>query len=133
LVIIRIHERPEIPKKTYGKEENLKYLDMTGWYCNKVSGDLFSKLPLLETLIASDVHLGDGLKNNSEAAFLLQNNCFILSIVCISSSLKYVIELKDKSSISSCISLENDGKVDNVLCDRFNSVNAAHFNACVHL
>jgi hypothetical protein len=54
--------------------ENLKYLDMTGWYCNKVSGDLLSKLPLLETLIASDVHLGDGLKNHSEAAFLLQNN-----------------------------------------------------------
>jgi Leucine-rich repeat (LRR) protein len=54
--------------------ENLKYLDMTGWYCNKVSGHLLSKLPLLETLIASDVHLGDGLKNHSEAAFLLQNN-----------------------------------------------------------
>jgi hypothetical protein len=54
--------------------ENLKYLDMTGWYCNKVSGNLLSKLPLLETLIASDVHLGDGLKNNSEAAFFLQNN-----------------------------------------------------------
>ena len=54
--------------------EHLKYLDMTGWYCNKVSGHLLSKLPLLETLIASDVHLGDGLKNNSEAAFLLQNN-----------------------------------------------------------
>ena len=32
--------------------ENLKYLDMTGWYCNKVSGDLLSKLPLLEILIA---------------------------------------------------------------------------------
>jgi hypothetical protein len=54
--------------------ENLKYLDMTGWYCNKVSGHLLSKLFLLETLIASDVHLGDGLKNHSEAAFLLQNN-----------------------------------------------------------
>jgi Leucine-rich repeat (LRR) protein len=54
--------------------ENLKYLDMTGWYCNKVSGHLLSNLPLLETLIASDVHLGDGLKNHSEAAFLLQNN-----------------------------------------------------------
>ena len=60
--------------------ENLKYLDMTGWYCNKVSGDLFSKLPLLGTLIASDVHLGDGLENNSEAAFLLQNNLNLTSI-----------------------------------------------------
>ena len=54
--------------------ENLKYLDMTGWSCNKVSGHLLSKLSLLKTLIASDVHLGDGLKNNSEAAFFLQNN-----------------------------------------------------------
>ena len=49
--------------------ENLKYLDMTGWYCNKVSGHLLSKLPLLETLIASDIHLDDGLKNHSEAAY----------------------------------------------------------------
>ena len=53
---------------------NLKYLDMTGWYCNKVSGHLLSKLFLLETLIASDVHLGDGLKNYSEATYLLQHN-----------------------------------------------------------
>jgi hypothetical protein len=42
---------------------------MTRWYRNKINGDLLSKLPLLETLITSDVHLGDGLKNNSEAAF----------------------------------------------------------------
>ena len=49
--------------------ENLKYLDMTGWSCNKVSGHLLSKLSLLKILIASDVHLGDGVKNNSEAAF----------------------------------------------------------------
>ena len=59
--------------------ENLKYLDMTGWYCNKVSGHLLSELPLLETLITSDVHLGDGLKNNFEAAFL-QNNLNLTSI-----------------------------------------------------
>jgi hypothetical protein len=42
-----------------------------------------------------------------------------------SSSLKYVIELRDKSSISNCISLPTDGKVDNLLCDIINSVNAA--------
>ena len=60
--------------------ENLKYLDMTGWYCNKVSGHLLSKLPLLETLITSDVHIGDGLTNHSEAAFLLQNNLNLTSI-----------------------------------------------------
>jgi Leucine-rich repeat (LRR) protein len=54
--------------------ENLKYLDMTGWSCNKVNGDLLSNLSLLKTLIASHVHLGDGLKNNSKAAFFLQNN-----------------------------------------------------------
>ena len=53
---------------------------MTGWYRNKINGDLLSKLPLLETLITSDVHLGDGLKNNSEAAFLLQNNLNLTSI-----------------------------------------------------
>ena len=63
-----------------GGVEHLKYLDMTGWYCNKVSGHLLSKLPLLETLIASDVHLGDGLKNHYEAAFLLQNNLNLTSI-----------------------------------------------------
>ena len=59
---------------------NWKYLDMTRWYRNKINGDLLSKLPLLETLITSDVHLGDGLKNNSEAAFLLQNNLNLTSI-----------------------------------------------------
>ena len=60
--------------------ENLKYLDMTGWYCNKVSGALLSKLPPLETLIASDVRLGEGLTNHSEAACLIQNNLNLTSI-----------------------------------------------------
>jgi len=53
---------------------------MTGWYRNKINGDLLSKLPLLETLITSDVRLGGGLTNNCEAAFLLQNNLNLTSI-----------------------------------------------------
>ena len=54
--------------------ENLKYLDMTGWRCKTISGHLLSKVPLLETLIAARTSLGDGLKNNADVAFLLQNN-----------------------------------------------------------
>jgi len=54
--------------------ENLKYLDMTGWQCKTISGHLLSKVPLLETLIAARTSLGDGLKNNADVAFLLQNN-----------------------------------------------------------
>lgn len=54
--------------------ENLKHLDMTGWRCKTISGHLLSKVPLLETLIAARASLGDGLKNNTAVAFLLQNN-----------------------------------------------------------
>ena len=54
--------------------EKLKYLDMTGWRCKTISGHLLSKVPLLETLIAARTSLGDGLKNNTDVAFLLQNN-----------------------------------------------------------
>jgi hypothetical protein len=58
----------------------------------------------------------EGHNHWSGLAFIYILKGFIVSIVCISSSLKYVIELKDKSSISSCISLANDGKADNLLC-----------------
>ena len=60
--------------------EKLKYLDMTGWRCKTISGHLLSKVPLLETLIAARTSLGDGLKNNTDVAFLLQNN---LNLQCV--------------------------------------------------